>query len=150
MNEKSASVIASLRACIDPAQVLTERGDLAPYNADWRGRYQGNALAVVRPGTVEEVAAVVRVAAAAGIGIVPQGGNTSLCGGSVPSDDQSEIVISLARMRRVRAIDVQNATMTVEAGLTLSAAQDAARNAGFLFPLSLASEGTCQIGGNLS
>jgi FAD/FMN-containing dehydrogenase len=150
MNEKSASVIASLRACIDPSQVLTERDDLAPYNADWRGRYRGNALAVVRAGSADEVAAAVRIAAASGTGIVPQGGNTGLVGGSVPSEDQSEIVISLSRMHRVRAIDAQNATMTVEAGVTLSEAQHAAREAGFLFPLSLASEGTCQIGGNLS
>jgi FAD/FMN-containing dehydrogenase len=150
MNEKSASVIASLRACIDPSQVLTEAQELVPYNADWRGNYQGNALAVVRPANVDEVAAVVRVAAAHQTPIVPQGGNTSLCGGSVPSEDRSEIVVSLSRMRRVRAIDAQNATMTVEAGLTLSEAQGAARDAGFLFPLSLASEGTCQIGGNLS
>ena len=150
MNEKSASVIESLRACIDPAQVLTNPEDLVPYNADWRGRYQGNALAAVRPASVAEVAAVVRVAALAGIAIVPQGGNTSLCGGAVPSEDHSQIVVSLSRMRRVRAIDGENATMTVEAGLTLADAQKAARDAGFLFPLSLASEGTCQVGGNLS
>ncbi|MEO7762643.1 MAG: FAD-binding protein, partial [Casimicrobiaceae bacterium] len=105
MNEKSASVIASLRACLDPAQVLTTPDELVPYNADWRGRYTGNALAAVRPGSAQEVAAVVRVAAAAGVCVVPQGGNTSLCGGAVPSEDQSEIVVSLSRMRRVRAID---------------------------------------------
>jgi FAD/FMN-containing dehydrogenase len=150
MNEKAASVIAALRACIDPAQVLTDPDDLIPYNADWRGRYQGNALAVVRPGSTAEVAAVVRAAASSGMAIVPQGGNTSLCGGAVPSEDRSEIVVSLGRMRRVRAIDAENATMTVEAGLTLADAQGAARDAGFLFPLSLASEGTCQVGGNLS
>src|SRR5438093_12969006 len=90
MNEKSASVIASLQACIDPAQVLTDPGDLVPYNADWRGRYRGDALAVVRPASAAEVAAVVRAAAASGTAIVPQGGNTSLCGGAVPSEDKSE------------------------------------------------------------
>jgi FAD/FMN-containing dehydrogenase len=150
MNEKSASVIAALRACMDDGAVLTEPDQLAPFNADWRGRYHGNALAAVRPRSTEEVAAAVRIAAAAGLRIVPQGGNTSLCGGAVPSEDRSEIVISLSRMRRVRAIDPDNATMTVESGLTLAEAQAAAREAGFLFPLSLASEGTCQIGGNLS
>jgi len=150
MNEKSASVIAALRACMDDSAVLTEPDQLAPFNADWRGRYHGNALAAVRPADTEQVAAALRIAAAAGLKIVPQGGNTSLCGGAVPSEDRSEIVISLSRMRRVRAIDADNATMTVEAGLTLAEAQAAARDAGFLFPLSLASEGTCQIGGNLS
>jgi len=150
MNEKSASVIAALRASMDADAVLTDPDQLQPYNADWRGRYRGNALAAVRPRNTAEVAAAVRIAAAHGMNIVPQGGNTSLCGGAVPSEDRSEIVVSLSRMRRVRAIDAENATITVEAGLTLAEVQDAAREAGFLFPLSLASEGTCQIGGNLS
>ena len=150
MNEKSPTLIAALRDCVGPAQVLTDPDDLAPYNADWRGYYQGSALAVVRPGSTAEVAAVVRLAAAAGTAIVPQGGNTGLCGGATPSADSSQLVVSLKRMRRVRAIDAQNATMTLEAGATLAEAQAAALDAGFLFPLSLASEGTCQIGGNLS
>src|SRR5215213_10221602 len=148
MIEKTASVIAALRACMDEGAVLTEPDQLQPYNADWRGRYRGDALAAVRPADTGQVAAAVRIALEAGLAIVPQGGNTSLCGGAVPSDDRSELVISLGRMRRVRAIDADNATMTVEAGLTLAEAQAAARDAGFLFPLSLASEGTCQIGGN--
>ena len=150
MNEKSPTLIAALRDCVGPAQVLTDPEDLAPYNADWRGYYQGRALAVVRPGSTAEVAAVVRLAAAAGTAIVPQGGNTGLCGGATPSADSSQLVVSLKRMKSVRAIDAQNATMTLEAGATLAEAQAAALDAGFLFPLSLASEGTCQIGGNLS
>ena len=150
MNEKSPTLIAALRDCVGPAQVLTDPDDLAPYNADWRGYYQGHALAVVRPGSTAEVAAIVRLAADAGTAIVPQGGNTGLCGGATPSADSSQLVVSLKRMKRVRAIDAQNATMTLEAGATLAEAQTAALDAGFLFPLSLASEGTCQIGGNLS
>ncbi len=150
MNEKSPPLIGALRACVGTAQVLTEPDDLAPYNADWRGYYRGKALAVVRPGTAAEVAAVVRLAAAAGTAIVPQGGNTGLCGGATPTEDRSQLIVSLTRLKRVRAVDAANATMTVEAGLTLHDAQAAARAAGFLFPLSLASEGTCQIGGNLS
>ena len=150
MNEKSPSLFAALRDCVGPAHVLTEADDLAPYNADWRGYYQGRALAVVRPGSTAEVAAIVKLAAATGTAIVPQGGNTGLCGGATPSADSSQLVVALTRMKRVRAIDAQNATMTLEAGATLAAAQGAARDAGFLFPLSLASEGTCQIGGNLS
>jgi FAD/FMN-containing dehydrogenase len=150
VTEKTASVIAALTGALDPAQVITGPAELAPFNADWRGRYRGNALAAVRPRSTEEVAAVVRIAGEHHVAIVPQGGNTSLCGGAVPSEDASEIVVSLERMRGVRAIDADNATMTIEAGATLAEAQAAAREAGFLFPLSLASEGTCQIGGNLS
>jgi FAD/FMN-containing dehydrogenase len=150
MNEKSSPLIAALRECVGAAQVLTDPDALASYNADWRGYYHGSALAVVRPGAVAEVAEVVRLAAAAGTAIVPQGGNTGLCGGATPSEDQSQLIVSLTRLKRVRAIDEENATMTVDAGLTLAEAQAAARAAGFLFPLSLASEGTCQIGGNLS
>jgi len=150
MNEKSPNLIAALRECVGAAQVLTAPADVVGYNNDWRGYYQGNALAVVRPGSTSEVAAVVRLAAAAGTALVPQGGNTSLCGGATPSADGSQLVVSLSRMKRVRSVDAQNATMTIEAGATLAEAQAAAREAGFLFPLSLASEGTCQIGGNLS
>ena len=150
MNEKSPPIIAALRACVGDAHVVTAESDLAAYNNDWRGYYKGHALAVVRPSSTDEVAATVKIAAAGAIGIVPQGGNTGLCGGATPSEDRTQVVISMSRMRRVRAIDAENATMTVEAGLTLAEAQQAAENAGFLFPLSLASEGTCQIGGNLS
>ena len=130
--------------------MLVDDADVAAYNNDWRGYYHGHALAVVRPATCAEVAAVVRIAAAGAIGIVAQGGNTGLCGGATPSEDRSQIVVSMSRMKKVRALDAENATMTVEAGVTLAEAQAVAREAGFLFPLSLASEGTCQIGGNLS
>jgi FAD/FMN-containing dehydrogenase len=105
---------------------------------------------VVRPAGTEQVAAVVHACAEAGVPIVPQGGNTGMCGAATPDRGGREIVLSLARMRAIRAIDVANATITVEAGVTLADVQQAARDAGMLFPLSLASEGSCTIGGNLS
>ena len=107
-------------------------------------------MAVARPGSAEEVALVVRLAAEADVAIVPQGGNTGLVGGATPTDDAMQLVVCLSRLNRIRAIDVDNATLTVEAGVTLAQAQYAAEEAGLLFPLSLASEGSCQIGGNLS
>ncbi len=138
-----------LRAAVGPAQVLTE-GDLSAYQLDWRQRYLGKALAVVRPGTTDEVAAVVRACAAHGAGIVPQGGNTGLVGGSVPDASGSQVLLSLARMNRVRQLDRANSTMTVEAGCILQTVQETAAAGGLLFPLSLAAEGSCSIGGNLA
>jgi D-lactate dehydrogenase (cytochrome) len=117
---------------------------------DWRRRYFGNALAVVRPSSTREAAQVVRVCAESATPIVPQGGNTGLCGAATPDASGRAIVLSLSRMNRVRALDAVNNTMTVEAGCVLSAVQQAAAQAGRLFPLSLAAEGTAQIGGNLS
>jgi FAD/FMN-containing dehydrogenase len=121
---------------------------MASYVRDWRGRYQGNALCVVRPGTTEEVARVVRLCHEANVAMVPQGGNTGLCGGATPRG--GEALISLARLNRVRAVDTDNNTITAEAGSTLHAVQEAAQAAGRLFPLSLASEGSATIGGCLS
>ena len=138
-----------LRAAVGPAQFLTE-GDLSAYQLDWRQRYRGKALAVVRPGTTDEVAAVVRACAAHGAGIVPQGGNTGLVGGSVPDASGSQVLLSLARMNRVRQLDRANSTMTVEAGCILQTVQETAAAGGLLFPLSLAAEGSCSIGGNLA
>jgi FAD/FMN-containing dehydrogenase len=137
-----------LGAVVGPPHVLTEPRDVAPYVNDWRGRYSGPALAVVRPGDTPQVAEVVRLCAEAGVAIVPQGGNTGLCGGATPT--RGEVVLSLTRLNRVRTIDVANNTMTVEAGCTLAAVQEAAAQAGRLFPLSLAAEGSATIGGNLS
>ena len=130
--------------------VLTAPTDMAPYLSDWRGRYQGKARAVVRPGSTQELAGVVRACAADGVPIVAQGGNTGLCGGATPAEDGRAIVLSLERMNRIRAVDGDNNTITVEAGCTLAALQQAALDAGRLFPLSLASEGSCRVGGNLS
>ena len=146
----NAPFISVLAGVVGAEYVLTEAADLAPYLTDWRGRYQGAARCVVRPGTAAEVAAVVRACAAAGAPIVPQGGNTSLCGAATPDDAGRAVLVSLSRLNRIVAVDPQNDTISVEAGCTLVAVQEAARAADRLFPLALASEGTCQIGGNLS
>ncbi|MBP5997430.1 MAG: FAD-binding oxidoreductase [Azonexus sp.] len=144
------ALLAELVAIVGPAHVLTAAADLAPYLTDWRGRYRGAARCVVRPGTAADVAAVVRACVAAGAPIVPQGGNTSLCGAATPDGEGRAVVVGLGRLNRILAVDAKNDTISVEAGCTLAAVQDAARAAGRLFPLALASEGTCQIGGNLS
>ena len=150
MTDPGATLLARLAAIVGGANVLTAAEDVAPHTTDWRGRYRGAALAVVRPATAAEVGAVVAACAEARTPVVPQGGNTGLVGGGTPRASGEEVVLSLARLNRVRAVDPDNATMTVEAGVTLAAAQDAARAAGMAFPLSLASEGSCTIGGNLA
>ena len=142
------SLLDTLRSIVGDAHVLTE-GDLTAWEQDWRRRVRGKALAVVRPASTPEVAAVVKACAAAGTAIVPQGGNTGLAVGSTPDDTGTQIVLSLTRMNAVRAVDTANLTMTVEAGCILQNLQEVARNAGLLFPLSLAAEGSCTIGGNL-
>ena len=147
----STELLNSLRAQLGAAHVLTrESHDLAAYERDWRQRAHGHALAVVRPGSTDEVAAVLRACAAHGVSLVPQGGNTGLVVGSVPDDSGQQLVLSLQRMNRVRAIDHANLTMTVDAGCVLQAVQQAAEAEGLLFPLSLAAEGSCTIGGNLA
>ena len=143
-----APLLDTLRQAVGAAHVLTE-GDLTAYERDWRGREHGKALAVVRPASTAEVAAVVRACAAQGASIVPQGGNTGLSVGSVPDGSGTQVLLSLRRMDAVRAIDGANLTLTVEAGCILQNLQAAAEGAGYLFPLSLAAEGSCTIGGNL-
>ncbi len=145
-----AHLIRSLSELLGAENVLTAADSMAAYLDDWRGRYHGAALCVVRPATTAAVAAVVRTCAEAGVAMVPQGGNTSLCGAATPGSDGRSVLISLSRMRRVRAIDTLNNTITVEAGCVLQTVQEAAAKAGRLFPLSLAAEGSCQLGGNLS
>ncbi len=148
-------LIASLRQVVGQAHVLTPAPgvDLSAWETDWRKRSAGRALAVVRPATTQEVADVVRLCAAhqqaLGISLVPQGGNTGLVIGSIPDDSGQQIVLSLKRMNKVLAIDPANLTITMQAGCVLQDLQDAADAAGFLFPLSLAAEGSCTIGGNL-
>src|SRR6185437_10569983 len=130
--------------------VLTSDAAVAPYVVDCRDRYRGVARAVVRPVSTGEVAAVVRACSDANAPIVPQGGNTGMCGAATPDRSGREVVLSLARLHAIRAIDAANSTITVEAGVTLASVQADARDAGMLFPLSLASEGSCTIGGNVS
>ncbi len=123
---------------------------MARYLAEERGRYVGRAAFVVRPANTQEVAEVVKLCHAAGVGIVPQGGNTSLVGGSIPFEEGDEIVLSLERLTRIRELDAENFTITVEAGVILQQVQEAAAEADRLFPLSLGAEGSCRIGGNIA
>ena len=143
------SLLTRLREAVGAAHVLHE-GDLSAYLVDWRKRYEGRALAVVRPANALEVAAVVQACAAFGVGVVPQGGNTGLVGGSVPDATGTQVLLSLTRMNRIRSIDPHNLTITVDAGCVLQAVQEAAAVQGLLFGLSLAAEGSCTIGGNLA
>lgn len=141
--------LVELQALVGASQVLTG-ADAQAFEVDWRERYRGRARAVVRPGSTDEVAAVVRYCAQAGIPVIPQGGNTGLCGGATPDNSGRAVILSLQRLNRVRGIDTENDTMDVEAGCILQSVQQAAREAGRLFPLSLAAEGSCTIGGNLA
>ncbi|TRZ68549.1 MAG: FAD-binding oxidoreductase [Rhodocyclaceae bacterium] len=148
------SLIEALVAIVGKAQVLTDAADTASFLTDWRGRYHGQAICVVRPGSSAEAAQVVAACVSAGVAVVPQGGNTGLVGGATPcapsSHPRGEVVVSLVRMNRIRAIDLDNNTICVEAGCILQQVQEAAAAAGRLFPLSLAAEGSATIGGNLS
>lgn len=142
-----------LNACtelIGSQHVLTDDTDKSAYLTDWRQRFTGRALAVMRPGTTEETAGLVKLCKQWQVPIVPQGGNTGLVLGSVPDASGTAIVLSLKRMNRIRAVDPLNNTMTVEAGCILQNLQTAAMEADRLFPLSLAAEGSCTIGGNLA
>ncbi len=143
-------LIDGLSALVGVAHVLVEDAAMAPYLTDWRKRFTGHALCVVRPRTTDEVSAVMRFAAEHHLAIVPQGGNTGLVGGSVPLGLGHEIVISLTRMAHIRTIDVESDSLIVEAGATLLTVQEAAQNVDRLFPLSLASEGTATIGGTIA
>ena len=146
----SSETLELLRGTVGADNVLTEAA-AAPYYADWRGCFKGNALAAVFPADTQQVAAVVALCAQCGIAIVPQGGNTSLCGASVPLTEGEQIVLNLSRMKRIRALDPVNYTMTVESGCTLAAVRAAADKAGRLFPLGLTAVAEhCEIGGNLS
>jgi FAD/FMN-containing dehydrogenase len=141
--------IVSLRA-VFTGRLYTAPSDTEPFLTDWRRKWTGRALAVVQPETAADVAAVLRWCDANDVPLVPQGGNTGLSGGSTPDPSGRALVMSLTRLNKVREIDVQNNTIEVEAGATLMQVQDAARASGRIFPLSLAAEGTCTIGGNLA
>ena len=143
-------MIDALRGIVGKSNVLTAPEDTKPYFTDWRRQYSAAAECVVRPGVTDEVSRVVALCAREGVAVVPQGGNTGLVGGSVPTGKQREIVLALGRLNRIRNLDALNDTVTVEAGCVLAEVQRAAEQAQRLFPLSLAAEGSCQIGGNLS
>ena len=144
------SLSEQLQGIVGAAYVLTDPAEIQPFVTDWRGRFVGSAQCVVRPANTTEVAAVVRACLETGAPIVPQGGNTSLCGAATPDAAGQAVVVSLSRLNRIAAVDAKNNTISVGAGCTLAAVQAAAREVDRLFPLALASEGTCQIGGNLS
>lgn len=143
-------LISRLSDIVGDAQLVTDAGEKARWLTDWRGRYSGDALAVVFPRDTSEVAAVVSLCSDTQVAIVPQGGNTGLSGGATPLPGGRSVVVNLSRMNRVRAVDPANNTLTVEAGCTLAVVQHTAAMHERLFPLSLASEGSCEIGGNLS
>jgi FAD/FMN-containing dehydrogenase len=143
----SSDLVARFAAIVGPQHALTDPDQQLPYVRELRDLYDGRASVVLRPGSTEEVSQILALAHAHGIPVVPQAGNTGLVGGQVPL--HGEILLSVSRLKRVRVVDPQGFTMTVEAGLTLAEAQTAADEVNRLFPLSLPSEGTCQIGGNL-
>ncbi len=144
------ALVERLREIVGSTGLITAPHEVAPYANDWRKRYAGKPAAVVKPASTAEVAEVVRACADSRTAIVPQGGNTGLCGAATPDASGSQIVLNLSRMNRVRAIDARNNTMIAEAGCVLASLHKAAEEAGRLFPLSLAAEGSCEIGGNLS
>ncbi len=124
--------------------------DLEPYSTDWRKRYVGKPLAVLLPGNTQQVSEIVRLANRLKVSLVPQGGNTGLSGGATPDQSGQQVILSLARLQRVRSQDAANKTLTVEAGITLKQVQEIAESMGLLFPLSLGAEGSATIGGNLA
>jgi len=138
------------RNAVGAGFVITEADAMAGYLTDWRGRFTGAALAVVKPADTAEVASIVQLCARHRVPVVPQGGNTGLVLGSVPDSRGNAIVLSLVRLNRIRDLDTVNNTVTLDAGCILQNLQRAAADAGRLFPLSLAAEGSCTIGGNLS
>ena len=147
-----SALLESLRQICGAAHVLTHEDpqtDLSAWERDWRKRAQGLALAVVRPANTQEVAAVVKACAEAKVSIVPQGGNTGLAVGSIPDNSGQQVVLSLQRMNQIRSIDTANLTVVAEAGCILQQVQEHVDQAGYLFPLSLAAEGSCTLGGNL-
>lgn len=143
-------LIAELAGALGEANVLVSQQDQAPFLTDWLGKYRGAARAVARPGSTAEVAAVMRICTRHKVPVVPQGGNTSMSGGATPDESGNAVVLSLARLNRIRDIDAVSNTITVDAGVVLAKVQQAAQKAGRFFPLSLGAEGSCTIGGNLA
>jgi len=146
----ATEALDALKEALGPGGWLDAPGDVAPYLSDFRHLYRGATPLVARPASVAEVRTVLAICNEARIGVVPHGGNTSYCGGATPRETGTDIVLSLARLNRVRRVDALGCSLTLDAGCTLSAAQAAAASAGRRFPLSLGSEDSCQVGGNLS
>jgi D-lactate dehydrogenase (cytochrome) len=146
----AGTLLQELEALLDAGTLLTEPAEIAPLLIDHRRLYQGRALAVAAPHSVEEVARIVRWCNQRRVGLVPQGGNTGYCGGATPDESGRQLLLTLRRLNRIRAVDAADFSMTVEAGCVLERVQQAADAAERFFPLSLGSQGSCQIGGNLS
>ncbi len=146
----SATLLAELSSIVGAQYAITDAAGQAPYLTEWRGRYQGRTPVVLKPGCVAEVSAIVTACHEAKVGIVPQSGNTGLVGGQIPNENGHEILLSLARLETVRSLDEAAGAVTVEAGVTLAHVQATAEAAGLMFPLSMASEGSCCIGGNIA
>ncbi len=146
----SADALSRLIAIVGEKGALTAPGDVDPYLHEGRGLYHGATPLILRPASVEQVSAILKIAHEERIAIVPQGGNTGLVGGQIPFETGGEILLSLNRMKAIRAVDAAGNSLTAEAGATLQSIQEAAERADRLFPLSLGSEGTCQIGGNIA
>ena len=148
--DSSAPAVAQLTSLLGADCVRTDAGELAPLLVDHRGLYHGNAAALVLPRTVDQVATTLAFCNTRGIGVVPQGGNTGYCGGATPDGSGTQVILALSRLNRVRQVDPLNYSLTCEAGCLLAEVQRTAAQAERYFPLSLGSEGSCQIGGNLS
>lgn len=155
MSDNHIALIGVLREAVGERHVLTEAHDVAPFVQDWRGRYRGEVLAVVEPANTEEVAAIVRACAAAGVRVLPQGGHTGLVGGATPvgasiADGTAPVVIALRRMNRIREVDTVGNTLIADAGCVLQTLQEAAAEQGRLYGVTFGAQGSCQIGGNVS
>ncbi|QNB06660.1 FAD-binding oxidoreductase [Herbaspirillum frisingense] len=150
MSENTQELIRQLHAIVGDAGLVTEAEAQAPYLKDWLGKWQGRVAVVVRPADTAQTAEVVRLCHLTHTPIVTQGGNTGMSGGATPDDSGAQVILSTTRMNRVREVDPINNTMTVDAGVILAHAQEAARGAGRYFPLSLGAEGSCTVGGNLA
>jgi len=145
------TLLDALTQALGQEAILHSEADTAGYTEDWRGRYKGPALCVALPGSTQQVSDIVRLCNLHGTPVLPQGGNTSLCGGAVPAADGTPpVIVNLSRMRRIRGIDAANNSMQVEAGCVLATIQEAAAASGRLYPISLGAEGSCQIGGTIA
>lgn len=143
-------LIDELKSIVGAGGWTTDESALEPHLTEWREIWIGKTLIMVSPKSTDEVAAIVRACRRAGIAVVPQGGNTGLCGGAIPDGSGEQVLLSLSRMNRIRSVSPNDYSIVVDAGCTLASIQDAAQDSGLFFPLSLAAEGSCQIGGNLS
>jgi FAD/FMN-containing dehydrogenase len=143
-------LVDQLKSIVGSSGWTTDADELQPHLTEWRDQYQGETLIMVSPDNTEDVSAIIRACAASNTAVVPQGGNTGLCGGAIPDSSGQQVLLSLSRMNTIRSIAANDFSMIVEAGCILADVQAAAHNAGRFFPLSLAAEGSCQIGGNLS